>query len=100
MNKDLSEKWDEALRTRKPVLIDDLVVCDCCNEDFTTRSDQGGFILGPYAYCPACAYDLMLDKLTINELFRIKAFAREGESFRSFVLRMRGPNATVQISSL
>ena len=84
----------------EPVDIGNIVVCDFCDEDFTERDDQGGILFGSYATCPACAPKTEADAIKFGETWRIKARAKPGQSFRDFVLELRGGNNTVHFRKL
>jgi hypothetical protein len=97
MNDELTKKWAEAGRTGEPIPVGEIVVCDICDQDFTTRPDRGGFVFGSSAYCPYCAAErLQLIKDYREEHF-IKDRANPGESFADFVRRFRGPDTTIQV---
>lgn len=97
MNKDLEAKWKEAEATGQAVEVGAIVVCDVCNEDYSARDDQGGFIFGSYAYCPACAKSHLTAIRGYGEEGMIKAHCPSGVSFAKFVRNYRGPNAAIQI---
>lgn len=96
--RDLIEKWEEAAETGKPVVLGETVVCDACNEDYSVRPDQGGFIFGSYAYCPACAADALPRIEGYGETYMIRARCPEGKTFADFVREYRGPDAAIQIT--
>lgn len=97
MNQDLERKWDEAEKTGQPIPVGDIVVCDSCNEDFTSSPAEGGIIFGSNAWCPACAERMMPSIVGYNEQRLIRATCPAGVRFADFVRQYRGPNATVAI---
>lgn len=62
------------------------VVCDYCNDDFTNSDECGGFLFGSYATCPKCAPRILKDATKYDELNRITKTCPDGMSFREFVL--------------
>lgn len=75
--------------------IGDVVLCDMCNKDYTNSDEVGGFLFGSKAVCPCCAPRMMKDIVKYEEESFIKAKAKEGESFRAFILDLRGPRGGV-----
>jgi hypothetical protein len=68
-----------------------IVLCDLCNEDFTTSDEQGGFLFESKAVCPHCASKFLQDVRANNEESYIRAVAAPGQSFRDFVVNtLRG----------
>lgn len=56
------------------------IICDLCNADHTHSEEMGGILIGSYALCPECAkrsHSIPDD------------WARSGETFASFVWRIR-----------
>lgn len=94
---DIQELWDQAKETGNSIDIDDTVVCDYCDEDYTESADHGGFIFGSKAICPKCAPNALASIEKYNEQRYIKAHAQHQQSFANFVREYRGPNATIQI---
>lgn len=66
-----------------------LVICDYCNTDYTERKDVGGIYFAGYAICPECAPRTMHTIKKYNEERFILDKAKENESFRDFVYRIR-----------
>jgi len=95
----LAAKWEEAERTGKRVSVGAIVVCDVCNEDYTARTESGGFIFGSYAYCPACAVKHLPVMRRYGEEHHIHARCPATQSFADFVRELRGPDAYVSITS-
>lgn len=100
MSKDLNDLWEQADLTGLPIPVGDNVVCDICNEDFTTRTDPGGFVFGSYAYCPFCAREKLPAIRSYEEEHRIKEWAKPGEAFADFVRRYRGPDSSIKVTRL
>lgn len=100
MNEKLIKAWSEADKNLgKEIDIGDIVVCDSCNEDYTDSDAVGGFLFASNGICPKCAPEYRADVEKYQEQEFIRAEARPGETFKSFVLRMRGGNNKIKISS-
>lgn len=99
MRKDLEQAWKQAEKTGKPVDIGNIVVCDGCSEDYTDSDEVGGIYFCGKAYCPKCSGRVMDDAERFNETRYITGRAMPGESFRAFVLRLRGGDNTIQVIS-
>ncbi len=100
MRKELEDKWDEAFRTGKPVLLGADVVCDWCSEDFTDSNAEGGFIFESKATCPGCATG-MIEKIEGHSEQRfIRARCPSGVSFANFVREYRGEGAAIRVGPL
>ena len=69
--------------------VGDNVVCDICNEDYTTSNEQGGVLFGSYAVCPKCAPRLLNKAEQNGELGYVKARCAENQSFADFVRQIR-----------
>lgn len=67
-----------------------VVICDLCNEDYTDRDDKGGFLFGSKAVCPGCGPKFEKEVKKYQEEEYIRDRAKEGESFKEFVYRLRG----------
>jgi hypothetical protein len=78
----------------------DIVLCDLCNEDYTSSDEEGGFVFGSKGVCPTCAPRMMSNIEKYKETQYIKARPNTGESFADFIRRFRGGNATIEIYSL
>lgn len=65
------------------------VLCDLCNKDYTNSEEKGGFLFSGMAVCPACAPSVMKDVKKYKEQNFIRATAKEDETFRDFVCRVR-----------
>lgn len=81
-----------------PVLASDVVVCDWCDDDYTNRADQGGFIFQSKATCPKCAPQFEADATKFGEQRYIRARCPDGMSFADFVRAYRGPDAAIKVS--
>lgn len=79
--------------------IGDTVVCDLCNMDYTSSMNEGGFIFVSKAVCPLCASRVEREARANGEEHFIKERARPHEPFRELVLRVRGGNNTVTITT-
>ncbi len=77
--------------------IGEQVLCDICNEDYSHSEEKGGFLFGSKGYCPKCALSGLRTIKKYKEEEYIKAYAEEGESFKDFILRMRGGDNTVRM---
>jgi len=65
------------------------VLCDLCNEDYTNSDEPGGFLFSGKAVCPVCADKFLTTIKFYNEEHFIRAYAKENETFRDFVYRIR-----------
>lgn len=63
-----------------PEDLEETVICDICNADYTDSPEEGGILVGSYALCPKCAK---------NHQGMPDDSARKGETFQNFVLRIR-----------
>jgi hypothetical protein len=75
------------------------VVCEFCGQDYTNSDEKGGFIFESKGVCPRCAPSFMSKVIGYNEQSFIRGSALPGEQFRDFILRSRGGNNTVTITS-
>lgn len=97
----ISEKWRQAAENLgETVPLDDVVVCDICNRDYTESDQCGGFIFGSNAYCPPCAERSLTNILRYGEVHYIRALCPAGVNFADFVRAYRGPNAGITIEKL
>jgi hypothetical protein len=86
---------------RKPgvkIPVGDVVVCDFCDEDYTTSKDGGGLVFDGNGVCPKCALKLLDDAERYGELEHIKAVCPVGKSFADFIREYRGPNAFISVT--
>ena len=81
--------WDKAFATEEAIDIGPIVVCDSCNEDYTTSKAKGGFIFGSYAYCPECTPRMLENIKKYGEEEYIVAMAKPGQSFGDFIREYR-----------
>lgn len=65
------------------------VLCDLCNEDYTNSDLVGGILFSGKAVCPKCAPDFIRMVKRYKEQRFIKSQAKEGETFKDFVYRIR-----------
>jgi len=76
----------------------DQVFCDVCNEEYTKdNSTSGGFLFGPYAYCPKCAVSRMLSIVAHNEVQHIKEACPKDMSYYDWVMKLRGGDNTIKV---
>jgi hypothetical protein len=68
----------------------DHVICDHCNEDYSTSNMEGGVIFQSKAYCPQCAPALLEDVRRFGEERFVRAVCPDGTTFKQFVLDNRG----------
>ena len=67
----------------------DTVLCDLCNADYTESEEKGGMLFGGKAVCPQCLPEFMKGVRKFEEEEFIADSAREDETFRDFVYRIR-----------
>jgi hypothetical protein len=79
--------------------IGDFVQCDLCGKDYSTSDAMGGLLFVSKGVCPCCAPSLEADAVRYGEEAYIYDRAAPGETFRDFVLRIRGGNNTVTITT-
>lgn len=96
----LKEAWRKAEETGEPVDIGDIVVCDFCNKDYTDSAEPGGFLFGSKGVCPACAPKMLESIQRYQEESYIRERANDGESFKDFIVRMRGGVNTIQVKKI
>lgn len=94
----LEDLWAQAAANPgTPIDIGPIVVCDLCDEDWTTRTESGGFVFQSKAVCPKCA-DRHLRQITLaHEEHYIRARCPLGQSFADFVRAYRGGNNSIRI---
>jgi predicted amidophosphoribosyltransferase len=68
-------------------LIGDDVVCDFCNADYSDSDECGGFIIGGWAACPQCAFEMSVRAAYYGE--KADAVCPDGVSFADFVRQSR-----------
>ena len=61
------------------------VICDFCDEDWTTRPESGGFLFQSKATCPDCAPGMEENARKYSELNFIRARCPEDKSFADWV---------------
>jgi hypothetical protein len=74
--------------------IGDIVVCDYCNADYTNNDRSGGVLCGG-VLCPDCAIQTIRDYPD-----DIEAQCPPDLSFKEWVLRLRGGDNTITITSI
>jgi hypothetical protein len=79
--------------------IGDNVVCDLCNEDYTNSDALGGYIFESKGVCPKCAPEFIASVFKFKEERFIRDRAMTGETFKAFILRCRGGNNQVKITT-
>ena len=100
MNKDLAAAWKKAEESGEKIPIGNIVVCDQCDIDYTSRDDRGGIILGSNAFCPSCTPKMLADVARHREEHYIRARCQADQSFADFVREYRGPEAYVRITKV
>ena len=73
------------------------VICDICGQEWTNRTEVGGFVLGSKAYCPDCSERILPNIMRHGEEDQIKAFCPPGKSFADFIRHFRGGPASITI---
>ena len=63
----------------------ELVFCDYCGDDWTERTESGGFLFGSKAVCPTCAPATMKRIKGYGEEHYIKAHCPAGKSYADWV---------------
>ena len=71
--------------------IGDVVLCDWCKGNFTTRGDVGGIIWRGKAICPSCVEQCEVHIPPFGRASR----PSEQEPFADFVRRMRSQDAEI-----
>lgn len=77
--------------------VGDRVVCDACDVNFTNSDAVGGLLFQSKAICPVCTPRLMKSVEKFGEQRFIRGRAEPGETFKAFVLRIRGGNNTITV---
>lgn len=77
--------------------IGDTVVCDLCNADYTNSDESGGALIGSYAACPECAADVIRRSEECGALDY--SVCPKEMSFKEWVMRIRGGDNTIRIST-
>lgn len=67
----------------------DSVICDSCGEDWTDRTETGGFLFVSKAYCPVCAEQSLPVIKQYHEEHFIRAWCPADISFADWVRRLR-----------
>lgn len=75
------------------------VVCDSCNKDYTNSDAKGGILVLSKAICPECQDKWLKDLKRYGEEYCLKDAANAEETFRDFVLRLRGGNNTMSVTT-
>lgn len=97
----IDELWAQAeANTGTPIDIGPIVVCDLCDEDWTTRTDLGGFIFQSKAVCPQCAPKFMASVIKYGEQRYVRAKCPDGQAFADFVRAYRGDNNSIRVGPL
>ena len=77
----IDELWAQAAANPGMAIdIGELVMCDACDEDWTTRTETGGFIFSSMGVCPTCAVEFMARVIDAGELCHIRAACPDGAS--------------------
>jgi hypothetical protein len=75
--------------------IGDTVLCDWCNGDYTESAESGGLIFFGEAVCPSCEPDAREGAKKYGEEDGIEVECPKGESFGSWVRRIRQHNKII-----
>ena len=67
----------------------DQVACDCCGEEWTHRTETGGFLFLTKDYCPDCARNSLPSIRSYGEEKYIRAWCPKDLSFADWVRRLR-----------
>jgi hypothetical protein len=88
--------------TQEVIELGDRVVCDDCDEDFTTRKDKGGILFQSKAICPVCAPTWEENAREYGEESFIRGRCPDGIAFADWVrddLRQGKPGRITIITS-
>jgi hypothetical protein len=88
-------KEDNFLKDFTFIKIDvgETVLCDYCNTDYTNDDETtGGILFSGHAVCPLCLNETMKNIKKYREERFIQLVAKEDETFRNFVYRIRKGN--------
>jgi len=67
-----------------------MVLCDFCNRDYTEDTTSvGGILFSGHACCPVCLPEFLKGIKKYKEEKFVQATAKENETFRDFVYRIR-----------
>jgi len=67
-----------------------VVLCDFCNKDYTEDNvSVGGILFSGHAVCPDCLPEFLKGIKKYKEEKFVQATAKENETFRDFVYRIR-----------
>jgi hypothetical protein len=77
--------------------IGDTVICDFCGKDYTDSDAVGGMLFSSNGVCPDCIPGFEGKVKKYHEEQYIRARAKPDETFKHFVLRIRGGNNKVII---
>lgn len=67
-----------------------MILCDFCNKDYTEDTTSvGGILFSGHACCPDCLPEFQKGIKKYNEEKFVQATAKENETFRDFVYRIR-----------
>src|SRR5258708_26157551 len=100
MNKDLAAAWKKAEESGEKIPIGNIVVCDQCDIDYTSRDDRGGIILGSNAFSPSCTPKMLAAVARHREEHYIRARRHAHQSFADFVRQSPIPEASVRITNI
>lgn len=79
--------------------VGNVVICDLCDRDYTKSKEKGGFIWDAKAVCPKCAKVWLKRIKQFKEENKISAFCPTDMSFADFVIRYRGKDAKIIITT-
>lgn len=88
------------MKLEKVIDMGDTVLCDLCNEDWTTRTESGGILVGSHAWCPTCEPAALRNMQEHNEMHLLKGKCPEGVSFADWVRQLRGGDNKIKYFSM
>lgn len=101
MDDKMTKFWQEAENNPgRSIDIGDYVCCDLCSENYTNSDEMGGFLFQSKGVCPKCAPKFLASVKSYNEESFIRDRARPGETFKAFIVRIRGGNNTIRITEM
>jgi formylmethanofuran dehydrogenase subunit E len=98
----MAEKTREKTRAKPHVEVIDIgnqVVCDSCGEDYTNSEEKGGILFCSKGICPKCTERWVEGAKRYGEERYIYNRAKEGESFKDFILRVRDGDNKITITT-
>jgi len=99
MNEELNRLWQQA-EEQGEADIGEIVVCDFCDREYTNSEEKGGLLFQSRGICPVCTPKMLKDAELYGEERFIRAVANDGETFKAFILRIRGGNNKIKIGPI